>query len=178
MPSKSKQMYDNLASLGDSPKKVEKSLHALGLDTLRISRKEARKFLNTALDIAKEQTERQRERLARQEYSQEEIDEYEVPGEQERIQFMLDVLVNNVILGGTFHYTTRDGQVLGCPLTVAFDLPEDTAAEGGQDFPMWGEYFYPKWDEQIAQYMRDHADKIKSAGGLSVGQTALVLTGR
>lgn len=147
------KMYDNLGSLGATPKQVEKSLDALRIPTLRIRRSQMREILNDAIKTANGQI-REYNRTTREEFQ-----EKEVPSitKEERKAFLGNVLLNNCVISGAFQAVTREGQVLGCPLTLGFNLTHGSAGQ-----PAWGSFFYPLYDEAMTDYLDDHQEQVKN----------------
>lgn len=178
---KHRKMYDNLATLGDRPSRVEKSLRALGFSTVRMTRKEARAGLEAALSGAE---------ASIKEHNAMYATSYPVPDRITRDLFMRTVLENNCVLGGTFHLS-QGGVVLGCPLTLGFNLHDAADDWEGKDrnqavpgktkdaYPTWGDYFYSSWDNFVSVYKNDHADEILlPTGDVRLHRVAIVLTGR
>lgn len=152
---RSRHMYDSLGSLGATPEEVEASLHEFGYPTLRLKRSEAREMLDVALDAGGRHANTP-------------------PTDHERKQFKYNVLLNNVIISGSFHTVTVGGQILGCPLTLGFNLPNDTAS-GDREYPDWGHGFYGNWDLQAGRLADQRYDDQLGPRG---GTVAFVLEGR
>lgn len=126
-------MYDNLESLGNTPNEVEQSLIDLGLSTARLTRADARGMLNKALDGTP------------------------LP-KRDRDIFIATVLSNNCVINGTFHHVVDD-VVLGCPITLGFNIPKGddlTVSEykkvWEELYPSWGLSFYSHWDDLLNDY--------------------------
>lgn len=127
-------------------------------------------MLEDAMDVAAEGIEVENRDMEADSMDPSEFIGYTVPDDAARKAFIDQVLMNNCVVGGRWQYVTPDGQVLGCPLTLGFNLQRgeqyanDEAEVGQEDgeggYPQWGEYFYPQWDNNIDVYRNANIDGI------------------